>query len=227
MQAVRERLRREEIPRWYRWWLHVGLMVATSVGLVVLCVAHIHRPHGSQWMAFFGGLLLFNAVEYFSHRFPFHHRMLKGISYRLHTGIHHAFFVPGAMSIERPDDLGVVMLPPWAMPASVVALTPALVGIARWASPNAAWLFLLAIVSYHAIYESLHTASHLPEQNWFARHPFVRAATLHHRMHHDPTVMQRYNFNFGIPLFDWLLGTHLPSGERPAAGALGAGSPQR
>ncbi len=29
----------------------------------------------------------------------------------------------------------------------------------------------------------------------------------HHTVHHDPRLMNRYNFNITYPIFDWLFGT--------------------
>jgi sterol desaturase/sphingolipid hydroxylase (fatty acid hydroxylase superfamily) len=35
----------------------------------------------------------------------------------------------------------------------------------------------------------------------------------HHRLHHDPKVMRKWNFNIGIPLFDVLFRTLAPAEE--------------
>ena len=72
---------------------------------------------------------------------------------------------------------------------------------------NLAWLFLLAVVVYYGVYEVLHALAHIPDDHPVAGWRPVRALTHHHRVHHDPALMRRYNFNFAIPIFDALFGT--------------------
>jgi sterol desaturase/sphingolipid hydroxylase (fatty acid hydroxylase superfamily) len=57
------------------------------------------------------------------------------------------------------------------------------------------------------VYELLHSASHLPSDHWLAQNRVVQWVSRHHRIHHDPKLMRTYNFNFALPLFDWLFGT--------------------
>ena len=74
-------------------------------------------------------------------------------------------------------------------------------------SPERAWLFVLVVIAYYALYEVLHALAHLPADAPLARVRAVRALTHHHRVHHDPALMRSWNFNFAIPLFDVVFGT--------------------
>ncbi len=38
----------------------------------------------------------------------------------------------------------------------------------------------------------------------------IRALRTHHARHHDPRLMQRWNFNVTVPLFDAVMGTIAP-----------------
>ena len=48
---------------------------------------------------------------------------------------------------------------------------------------------------------------HLPPESFVGRRRLVRVLREHHARHHHPRLMQRWNFNVTVPLFDWLHGT--------------------
>jgi sterol desaturase/sphingolipid hydroxylase (fatty acid hydroxylase superfamily) len=47
----------------------------------------------------------------------------------------------------------------------------------------------------------------MPEDSFVGRLALVRVLREHHRRHHHPALMQRWNFNVTLPLFDWLYKT--------------------
>jgi sterol desaturase/sphingolipid hydroxylase (fatty acid hydroxylase superfamily) len=47
----------------------------------------------------------------------------------------------------------------------------------------------------------------LPEDHPIARLGFIAKLREHHRRHHEPRLMKRWNFNVTVPVFDWLHGT--------------------
>ena len=59
-------------------------------------------------------------------------------------------------------------------------------------------------------YELSHLSYHLPEDSFIGRRPLVRALREHHRRHHHTALMQRWNFNVTLPLFDWVFRTSVP-----------------
>jgi sterol desaturase/sphingolipid hydroxylase (fatty acid hydroxylase superfamily) len=116
------------------------------------------------------------------------------------------------------------LFPPWALPLLVAAVVPLALSIGLAAGSRAAWLFVLVVISYYALYEVLHALAHLPDDAPLARVAAVRALTHHHRVHHDPALMQRWNFNFAIPLFDVLFRTRYASATSRNAREHGAAS---
>jgi sterol desaturase/sphingolipid hydroxylase (fatty acid hydroxylase superfamily) len=60
---------------------------------------------------------------------------------------------------------------------------------------------------YVLSYEWLHLAYHLPQDTVLGRNPLVRVLARHHARHHDPRLMQKWNFNVTVPLWDWVRGT--------------------
>ena len=205
-------LTREEIEAriepWYRWWAHVALLVGIWGGVVLGCALRLENVQWWHWGAFALALIAFNALEYFAHRWPFHHKTRIPIAYERHTLIHHAFFTWERNGLDRWQNLRYVLQPPFALVLIFGIFTPGTLALLRWApEPNFAWLHLLAIAVYYAVYEGFHTAAHLPDGHWLGKNALVRFVTLHHRRHHDPKLMLHYNFNFAFPLFDWVFGT--------------------
>src|SRR4029078_13703134 len=89
----------------------------------------------------------------------------------------------------------------------VLTAAPIAMGAAWLFTPNVGWLCLLTTSLYVVSYELSHLAYHLPENSFIGRRAFVRVMREHHARHHDPRLMQRYNFNVTVPLGDWLFGT--------------------
>jgi hypothetical protein len=126
--------------------------------------------------------------------------------YHRHTTMHHNMFDDASMAYDSARDLKWIMLPSWGFAATVAVMSPLLGGL--WLiEPNLMWMYLLAQGSYYAVYELLHTASHLPQDHWLAQSRLVKAVSRHHRIHHDRRLMRKFNFNFALPLFDWICGT--------------------
>ena len=98
----------------------------------------------------------------------------------------------------------------------LAAAPPAL--LAGWLlGPNVGWLVLLTAALYVVGYELSHLAYHLPEESFIGQRKLVRVMREHHARHHDPRLMQRYNFNVTVPLGDLLFGTMAPAKlNRPA-----------
>lgn len=61
--------------------------------------------------------------------------------------------------------------------------------------------------SYFILYEIVHYASHLPLGHWALSFRHFRRMRQHHLDHHNPRLMEKYNFNIVFPLFDYVFGT--------------------
>ena len=135
-----------------------------------------------------------------------HHRVFPYAPFERHTQ-HHAFFGYETMAVDDLAELFWVMFPPWALPLMIASMLPMFAALYALVSPNAAWIFLLGALVYYATYEISHSLAHLPEAHALAGTGWVRAISHHHRVHHDPRLMKRWNFNFAVPIFDRLFGT--------------------
>ena len=63
--------------------------------------------------------------------------------------------------------------------------------------------------AYVIAYEVTHLLYHLPEA-LVGDSRLVRVLKEHHARHHDPRLMQKWNFNVTVPLADWVLKTIAP-----------------
>ena len=221
-RRVRERLL-SEIPATYNPWLH--LAATTGIGLVLLAAGTlgIHRPRLPELLTVPFVFLLANGFEWRAHRDILHRaRRPLEVLYRKHTPEHHVVYVDGDMAVRDWRELRLVLIPSSGVLAIVVALAPfaALMGVL--VSANAGWLILLTGGLYMVGYELSHLSYHLPPESFIGRLALVRALRAHHERHHDPRLMQRWNFNVTLPLFDWLHGTIAPARTDVARESAGA-----
>jgi len=140
-----------------------------------------------------------------------HHPLWPRIAYRNHAQSHHLAFTDQKMTIDRPVELGLIMMPWYTMLALFVVASPVMLLAAALRGPGLAGLFLLGAVAYFLGYEALHAAYHLPEgrlgRMGLGRLRWFRALRAHHRHHNVLRRMAHVNFNVTIPLMDHLLGT--------------------
>lgn len=211
---ARERLR-STVPVGYRWWAHV-VPVATFVVLgLVVSLSQLERF--GAWEAIAAAWIVIAILfgEWSSHRYAMHRRVFPRAVYRRHVVEHHAFFTHDDMKMDGYEDLHWVLFPPWALPLLVVSISPFFAALYGLGSPDLAWLFLLVVVAYYAIYEVVHLMTHVDAGEGGVGRA-VAALGRHHRIHHDPALMRAWNFNFVVPLFDWAFGTRWsPSATRP------------
>lgn len=193
----------DSIPTGYRWWLH--LLVQFAVGYLVFLYAS-YKMSGWSYALVPPFLLLANFIEWYYHKNVMHH-VFWGLKFatREHVGEHHSMFIAGDMEVRELRELHAVLLAPMSLGVAYgIMLVPALVMYA--VSPPIAYAWVAASAIYLVSYEILHTVYHLPLQGRFAR-PF-RWLRQRHERHHDPQLMQRYNFNVTVPIWDVLLGTY-------------------
>lgn len=203
----------------YDYLRHIASLAASSVGVAALSLRQLKGVGLKHWAVLAGTLLLANAGEYGLHRGPFHHRypplwrFARGLVgdpasslYTRHTTMHHAMFTEQRMDCDGPEDLRWILLPAWGFAAVILAMSPVALALYK-IDRNATWMFLLGLAVYYIVYELLHTAAHLPASHPATRSRIIQAVTHHHRVHHDPRLMRRFNFNFAFPIFDVLFDT--------------------
>ena len=217
--AFRQTFRREQIPRAYRGELHALFLTAVPGAAIAYVVSRLAHPRWTDFLVLLPLLLLGSLVVWTVHKFPLHRPMgpLRAI-YKIHSLQHHRFFTDQVTEYESPRDFAIVFFP-WFTPVTVVLLQmPAFYFGAKalGASENLALIASLINPIYYLLYELFHFSSHVPASSLLLRVPFLRAMREHHRIHHDPLLMARYNFNVVLPICDWVFGTHVGSREEAA-----------
>ncbi|MFM8411295.1 MAG: hypothetical protein ACKOCT_13575, partial [Alphaproteobacteria bacterium] len=205
-EAARARFRATNPPG-YRASRHVGL-VAAFVAAGIVATLPRAWPFVASDLAWLAGLLVLLVLgEYASHRWAMHVDVFPHAVHHRHVVEHHGFFTYDDMAAADREDLRWVLFPPWALPLLVVTVAPTAALLAHFVAPRIAWLFLFEVVVYYGVYEVVHALAHLPANHPWAGRPLVRRLTHHHRVHHEPALMDRWNFNFVVPLGDALFGT--------------------
>jgi hypothetical protein len=208
---ARDELRGREaraLGRFYSPWVH--LLVPSAVGLAVAAwaLATLDRVEGWEWAVPPITWVAANAAEWRIHR-DLLHRRAPGFRwlYERHTLMHHRVFVEWDLELRSARELGLVMIPPFAQVLLVVLAGVPALAIALLGQPDAARLFLATEVAYVLSYEWLHLAYHLPAEGAIGRLRVTRWLRRHHQRHHAPQLMQRWNFNVTLPLWDHVRGT--------------------
>ncbi len=211
MTAAGRRELRDEllavIPRWYSPWGH--LLFPTLVGVAILIGAIDHLRGVRAWQVALVPVfwIIGNAVEWHAHRGLLHRGMrLVDVLYVRHTQ-HHKVYVTDSMAIREIRELKLVLLPAAGVLALFTFTLPVAAILLVEGQRNVALLWIATAVAYVLSYEWLHLAYHLPPESPVGGLAIVRALRRHHAMHHSPALMQRWNFNITVPLWDWVRGT--------------------
>jgi hypothetical protein len=210
-EATRKRIREKllaEIPSSYAPLLHLAATTGIGVLLLALGAWGVHRVRLIELLAVPVTLLFANGFEWRAHKDLMHRlRWPMGFLYRRHTPQHHAVYVEDDMAIRDWRELKLVLIPAWGVAGIVLTLAPFAFAMAHFTTANAGWLVLVTAGLYMVGYELSHLSYHLPADTFIGRLALVRVLRRHHARHHDPRLMQRWNFNVTIPLFDWVHGT--------------------
>lgn len=209
-QAARARVQ-ASIPKRYNPWLHLAGTVSVGVATLVVGAFMVHRPTIWEWLTVPITFLVANAFEWRAHKYTLHRRHwpLQEL-YDRHTPQHHVVFGYDDMAVRRFEELRLVLIPAVGV-ASVVVVSaiPALLLGWLW-SPNRGWLMLMTSAFYVVGYELSHMSYHLPPDSFIGRLWLVRVLREHHRRHHHVRLMQKWNFNVTIPIWDFVRGTVVP-----------------
>jgi hypothetical protein len=207
----RDALRTNILAGFSRYYSSVAhLLFPSAFGVTLMALA----ASGIRALRFFelGWIVLFfviaNAVEWHAHKHLLHkRRWWLAVAYDRHTPIHHRVFVAGDMAIRARRELGIVLIPAYGIVAILLICLPTAFLLDRAGLANAARLFIATMMGYVLLYEWLHLAYHAPASSLVGRSRVIRRLRAHHARHHDPALMQRWNFNITLPLWDYLCGT--------------------
>ena len=222
--ASREEFRAEllaRMPCWYSPAVHVLLPAFAALAIAGFAFSRINDLRLWQLAFVPGFLVLANALEWHAHRGLLHRRtrFLETL-YVHHTPQHHALYVSDAMAIRSARELKLVLLPGYGILSILAATSPIVILFLAVRQSNLAALWVASAVAYLLSYEWLHLAYHLPTSSRIGRLPVVRRLRRHHQFHHAPVLMQRWNFNVTVPLWDVVRGSfYSRSGTVPAGSA--------
>jgi hypothetical protein len=153
-------------------------------------------------------LLLAFGFEWRVHQLALHRRLpIVGFLYRRHTLEHHVIYTYDDMAIRSARELRLILMPAYAVVLVFLVDTPFALLSARLFSANTGCLFMATSMVFFVSYEWLHCAYHLPKDDPIGRLAVIARLREHHRRHHDPRLMRRWNFNVTVPVFDWIYRT--------------------
>lgn len=210
-QAFRE-TRRGSVPKYYSGWVHLATIMGSSLAAAGITAFFISNLVWLELLIIPLTVVIANLVEYSIHRFPMH-KLFKGSNfltkiYKNHSGNHHRYFTDKEMSIDCKEDMREVFTYPRVILFFIVFIIgPLSLLFGLLLSLNSGLLFFATALAYYAIYEFTHFATHLPEDHWISKLPYIRGAKERHRLHHNTRLMREWNFNVSFPLMDKLFKT--------------------
>jgi len=208
------------IPRSYSPVLHLAFPALAGLGIAAWALSRIQDLRPWQLALVPVYLVFANAVEWHAHRGVLHRRVrFLGAMYVRHTPQHHGLYVADQMALRSLREVKFILLPPYSLFLILALTAPVPLALLRLGQPNPAALWVASVVGYVLSYEWLHLTYHLPETSLVGRLPLVRRLRRHHQLHHAPQLMQRWNFNVTVPLWDLVKGTVYEAGGTAPAGA--------
>ncbi len=206
-EAFRQKLL-AEIPSWYRPYLHLALPSLFGLAAVFWGLMRLQDIQWWEWLFFPASYVFANMLEWVAHKQLLHTRRFWAVPlYEQHTPMHHRVYTTEKMNMQDPREFRLILLPPYGIGLIPVISLPITLLLRNLVSPNAGWIFLVTAMAYVVGYEWLHLSYHLPEGHPIGRLSLIRRLSHHHAIHHNPALMQRWNMNVTIPLWDWVMGT--------------------
>ncbi|MBI4211207.1 MAG: sterol desaturase family protein [Deltaproteobacteria bacterium] len=209
---ARESLRQQlidETPSWYNPYLH--LMIPTLFGLGIILVGAVYLENVSWWeyLAIPITYFLSNLIEWSTHRQFLHRRSrLAPVLYEQHTPRHHRLYVTDDMSMRDRREFRLTLIPAYGIMLIFITSSPVTLFLWFFVSPNVALFYAGTTMAYVVGYEWLHLSYHLPQNHPVGRLKVIQRLKRHHAIHHDPQLMQQWNLNVTVPIWDWILGTY-------------------
>src|SRR5579871_4551115 len=192
-----------KIPRWYSPWVHLAFPSLVGIGLITAAILAIHDLQPWQLLLVPVVYLVSNATEWRAHRDLLHKRTwpLEAL-YARHTPEHHRVFVTEDMAIRSCREFRLVLIPFYGIVAIFAGTFPVTLGLFLGGQTNLAALFVATTMGYVVLYEWSHLSYHLPPESFVGRRWLVRVLRKHHATHHAPELMQKWNFNVTVPIWD-------------------------
>ena len=197
---------------WYSGSLHIFFNGTCLIGTIIYSLFQINDLKPIELLTIPVMLIAGNLAVYLIHRYPLHKKypyIDKG-SYGIHTLFHHRFYTNENFQVVKKEDIDTnsLFFPPVVVILFCLLFIPGFYFILNLFLPiNYVFLSLSMSSIYFILYETVHYTSHLPENHWIFRISHLRRMRQHHMDHHNPKLMNKYNFNIVFPLFDYVFGT--------------------
>jgi hypothetical protein len=197
-----------QVPTWYSPWAHLCCTTGLGASVVAVSIAHLRDLKLLELLIVPAVFVISNCVEWHAHKNLLHRRTPPVHAlYDRHTPEHHRVYRRDDMALRSWRELRLVLIPAVGVLTIIVTMLPGAALSAALFGANSGWLFLLTSSAYVVGYELTHLLYHLPAQHPLSRLGIVRVLRSQHATHHDPSLMQRWNFNVTVPLADWMFGT--------------------
>ena len=210
-EARRDELRARlvgQIPRWYSPYAHLIVPSVLGLGLITGAILLLRDLQAWQLLLLPVFFLISNATEWRVHRDVLHKRQwFAPVLYDRHTPEHHIVFITEDMAMKSAREFRLVLVPAYGVLLLFVGTLPAAAILWLVGLRNIGLLFVAQALLYTVTYEWLHLSYHLPATSRIGRSRIISALRRHHATHHDPALMQKWNFNVSLPLWDLVRGT--------------------
>lgn len=201
---------RAGIPARYSPVAHFACTAGFCAAAVSLGLIGIDGLHWYEFLLIPPSLVFLNIFEWWAHQRVMHSSGKLGFLYRTHTLEHHRLYRWGDMGIQSWREVYYVLIPLNAIAGLILTTAVLVTTIGLLISANAGWIFLIMISVYVLAYEVMHLIYHLHDDHVLKRSRLVKKLAEHHSRHHDPKLMQKWNFNITVPLADMMFGTVAP-----------------
>lgn len=199
------------MPARYSPTMHLAIPAMIGLGVLVTALFRLQTNalEPVELLTIPVTLLAGFGFEWRAHKDILHRRLpLLGVLYERHELQHHVIFTDRNMAMQSKQEWWFVLMPPYAVILVFLTLVlPMAIAIETYLSRNVAMLVTATSMVFFLSYEWLHLAYHFPADHPIARNPIIAKLREHHRRHHEPRLMKRWNFNVTVPLFDLLHGT--------------------
>ena len=206
-----------ENSTWYSGIFHFLFNGSLLFGSAAFLFAQIRDLRLIELLAIPVSLILGSLAVYMIHRYPLHqkYKNVRKKNLRQHTLIHHRFYTNELYQVGRDEKSNTFLFPPVVVFSFCAFFLPGVYFLTRlFLSSNIVFLLVGMSSVYFILYEIVHYTSHLSETHWIMRIGYFRRMRKHHLDHHDPRLMEQYNFNIVCPLFDYVFGTKIVSGVK-------------
>lgn len=202
-----------EIPRRYSPVLHFASTSSIGLGGIALAYMMVESFGLAELGTVIAMVVVANLVEWIAHKEMLHkRRRYWEVLYEQHTVMHHRMYREDSMAVGSRKEWAFTLMPAKGVFGIAVLGIPIALVMSLAFGPDIGWVAMATIAGYVSAYEILHLSYHLPWRNPVMRF-LVGALSRHHARHHHPPLMQKYNMNVTIPLWDWILGTMAPKAE--------------